>query len=95
MRTFAIPAARALMVLAAAVLIGSPAWGEKLDEGLLDPGWFGGEGVEFRRTDEIDYLWVKPGFNLAGRTLHIDAWDDPVMLAKKSATPRTRPRPRN
>ena len=70
------------MSIAVAVACGGVVWAEKLDEGLLDVAWFGAD-VEFRATDEIDYLWVKPGFDLAGRTLHVDAWDDPVMLAKK------------
>lgn len=75
------------VALCAAVLLTGTAGAQKLDEGLLDPAWFGRE-VEFRKTDEIDYLWVKPGFDLSGRTLHIDAWDDPVMLAKKKRDPK-------
>ncbi len=71
-----------LRVAAVAVVTAGVAGAENLDEGLLDPGWFGG-GVEFRKTDDIDYLWVKPGLDLAGRTLQVDVWDDPVMLAKK------------
>lgn len=87
MKTPSTPVTRALMI-AAAVLIGAAAAAETLDEGLLDPAWFGGSDLQFRKTDEIDYLWVKPGFSLAGRTLHIDAWDDPVMLAKKKRDPK-------
>lgn len=71
-----------VLSIAAAVLTAGAARAEKLDDGLLDLDWFGGD-VEFRTTDEIDYLWVKPDFDLSGRTLHIDVWDDPVMLAKK------------
>ncbi|MBZ5589277.1 MAG: hypothetical protein LAO05_12015 [Acidobacteriia bacterium] len=37
-----------------------------LDEGRLDPAWFG-VGLEFRRTNELDYLWVKPGFSIVDR----------------------------
>ncbi len=55
---------------------------QTLDDGLLDPSWFGGP-AEFRTTSEIDYLWVKPGFTLAGRTLHVQAWDDPQFLGAK------------
>lgn len=66
---------------------GAAAWAQKLDDGLLDPGWFGGE-LEFRRTDDIDYLWVKPGFDLKGRTLFVDTWDDPAMLARKKRDPK-------
>lgn len=51
----------------------------KLDKGLLDPSWFGPD-VEFRTTDEIDYIWVKPGFTVKGRKLNIDKWSDPSFL---------------
>lgn len=78
---------RMTIALWAAVALAGTAGAQKLDEGLLDPAWFGRE-VEFRKTDEIDYLWVKPGLDLAGRTLHVDAWDDPVMLAKKKRDPK-------
>lgn len=76
-----------VLIVAIAVLAAGAARAEKLDDGLLDPAWFAGE-ENFRKTDEIDYLWVKPGFDLAGRTLHVDAWDDPVMLAKKKRDPK-------
>lgn len=87
MRASAIPSTIALLI-AAAVLTGGAAGAETLDDGLLEPGWFGGDEVEFRKTDEIDYLWVKPGLDLTGRTLHVDVWDDPVMLAKKKRDPK-------
>ena len=51
----------------------------KLDKGLLDPSWFGPD-VEFRTTDEIDYLWVRPGFTVKGHKLHVDKWSDPAFL---------------
>jgi len=52
---------------------------KKLDKGLLEPSWFGSE-IEFRITDDIDYIWVKPGFTVKGKKLHIDAWSDPHFL---------------
>lgn len=52
-----------------------------LDKGLLDPAWFGPQ-VEFRTTDDIDYVWVKPGFTIKAKKLKIDAWSDPVLLDK-------------
>ena len=55
---------------------------KKLDDGLLDPEWFG-SGVEFRTTDVVDYLWVKPGFTVKGKTIHVQTWTDPVLLDKK------------
>jgi hypothetical protein len=51
----------------------------KLDKGLLDPSWFGPD-VEFRTTEEIDYIWVKPGFTVKGKKLHVDKWSDPSFL---------------
>lgn len=53
-----------------------------LDDGLLDPMWFG-PGLEFRTTEVADYLWVKPGFTVKGKTIHVQPWTDPVLLNKK------------
>lgn len=51
------------------------------DDGLLDPAWFGA-GIAFTKSDDVDFFWVKPGLNLAGRTLQMKAWEDPTMLRK-------------
>lgn len=56
---------------------GIPAQG-RLDHGLLDPGWFGSP-VEFRNTVSIDYLWVRPGLTLKGKTLQVGEWDPPML----------------
>src|SRR5437867_8674193 len=61
---------------------GSAGEAKSLDDGRLDPGWFG-PGVEFRTTSVIDYVWVKPGFSLKGKKLRIEAWPDPVIVAKE------------
>jgi len=53
----------------------------KLDEGLLDPAWFG-EAVPFAKGDDVDFFWVKPGLDLSGRTLWMKPWEDPAMLRK-------------
>lgn len=55
----------------------------QLDDGKLDPSWFGGER-EFRKADEIDYLWVKPGFSLAGQKIQFAAWEEPQFLGEKA-----------
>ena len=55
---------------------------QRLDDGRLDPAWFG-SGVEFRTTSVIDYVWVKPGFSLKGKRLRIEAWPEPVFVAKE------------
>ncbi len=53
----------------------------RLDDNLLDPAWFGAV-PEWRRTEDIDYVWVKPGFDVRGRTIKIEPWEDPVFLDK-------------
>lgn len=57
------------------------ALGPKLDDGLLDPAWFGA-GIPFTKGDEVDFYWIKPGLDLAGRTVHMRPWEDPTMLRK-------------
>jgi hypothetical protein len=52
-----------------------------LDEGLLDPAWFGG-ALAFTKGDDVDFFWIKPGLDLTGRTVHMKPWEDPVMLRK-------------
>jgi hypothetical protein len=47
-----------------------------LDDGRLDPAWFAGVG-EFREADEIDYLWVRPGFSLDGKKIRFVDWPEP------------------
>jgi len=56
-----------------------------MDNGTLDPSWFG-EGLEFREDDgeEVDYLWVKPGFTLDGHTLYFKAWPEPEFLGENA-----------
>jgi hypothetical protein len=69
--------ALSLILLAAlalpASLVGSDA---ALDKGLLVPSWFGAAG-QFRESDNIDYLWVKEGFEIDGRTFHFADWPEP------------------
>jgi len=52
-----------------------------LDGGRLDPAWFGAP-VEFHSTDAFDFVWVKPGFSVKGKTLRVEAWPDPVFLGE-------------
>lgn len=80
------PRSRTLLVITLTCLLAAGAdlarsEGKKFDKGLLDPAWFG-PNVEFRTTDEIDYVWVKPGFSIKGRKLLIDKWSDPVLLGE-------------
>ena len=69
----------ALTLAAAAAAAVDP---QRLDDGRLDPAWFG-SGVEFRTTSVIDYVWVKPGFSLKGKKLRIEEWPEPVLVAKE------------
>ena len=80
-----------VLAVALAVLSLSPASaGRLLDEGKLDTAWFG-DDREFRKADEIDYLWVKPGFSLSGKKVQFAEWSEPSSWARRpaSATPRT------
>ena len=52
-----------------------------LDEGLLDPAWFG-TTLTFTKGDDIDFFWIKPGLDLTGRVLFMKPWEDPTMLRK-------------
>lgn len=73
------------LALVFAVLAFTPAMAAPLlDEGKLDTSWFGGER-EFREADEIDYLWVKPGFSLSGTKIQFAEWMKPVFLGEKAA----------
>ena len=72
------PAPAAPVAPAAPAAAPAPA-SAKLDQGLLDPAWFG-EGVSFVKGEDVDFFWIKPGVNLAGRVIRMAPWEDPVML---------------
>lgn len=73
------------VALALAVVALAPASAEKLlDDAKLDPSWFGGER-EFRTVDDIDYLWVKPGFALAGKKVMFAAWEEPQFRGEQAS----------
>lgn len=59
----------------------APRTAAALDEGRFDPAWVGG-GPEFREADEIDYLWVAPGFDFAGQKVEWAAWQEPVWMGE-------------
>lgn len=65
----------------ALLLVAAPLLADRrgLDEGLLDPSWFGGERT-FRTTDEIDYIWVADGLDLSGATIRIGAFEKTDLL---------------
>ncbi|MGE0639282.1 MAG: DUF4410 domain-containing protein [Thermoanaerobaculia bacterium] len=56
--------------------------GKGMDEGRFEPGWFGAGTGEFREAEEVDYLWVKPGFDLAGKSVRFADWEEAVFLGE-------------
>jgi hypothetical protein len=50
-----------------------------LDDGQLLESWFG-VSVNFTSTENIDFLWIKPGLNLAGRQIWVRSWEKPLIL---------------
>src|SRR5215470_5625185 len=83
MRSLSMILPRAALLAASVLLSGAQAADQpKLDEGRLDPAWFG-TLVEFRTTSTIDYVWVKPDFTCKGKALRIEKWPDPVFLGKE------------
>lgn len=74
---------RKLVAFTVLSLLTSSAIAAKLDEGKVDPAWFGNPDLTFKTTDTVDYLWVKPGFSLVGKTIQVVPWQDPVFLGKK------------
>lgn len=75
-RTLLLPG---LLILALPALAGG-----KLDDGTLDPAWFPGV-PEFRETESFDYLWVKDGFTVEGRTIRVAPWPSPTFSKKRDA----------
>jgi hypothetical protein len=72
----------ALATALASVVLPTPL--AALDEGRLEPSWFGPDSapLEFREAEEIDYLWVRPGFSLDGRKVRFAPWSEPVFLGE-------------
>ncbi len=71
-----------LLIAAAALCLAADKI-KALDEGLLDPGWFGDGVGPFLATEEIDYLWVKDGFTVKDKTIRIEPWDEFKFLQPK------------
>ena len=51
------------------------------DEGRLEFNYFSQELLPFRECDPIDFLWVKPGFELKGKSLQFQSLEvcDPFL----------------
>lgn len=72
----------ALFLTLPAVLAAQPAG---LDEGRLDPAWFG-PAAAFQPAKALGFQWVKPGLDLRNRTLRLRAWEAPAWLLGKRET---------
>lgn len=73
------------LAILACLLVAPASHAQTLDEGLLDAAWFSGAS-EWRQGGDLDYLWVRDGFSLDGRTVHIAAWEEPTFLGKDRDT---------
>lgn len=70
-----------LLLGASVALIGQAV---PLDEGRLDPAWFG-PGVAFQPSKALGFQWLKPGLDLRQRSLRVQAWDPAAWLLGKRA----------
>ena len=78
--------AAALGAILILVVLAARGWAadepKRLDEGRLDPAWFG-PGVEFRTTSVVNYVWIRPGFSIKGKKLRVEKWPDPQFTGKE------------
>jgi len=58
------------------------------DDGLLDPSWFSPDELEFREAGKLDYLWVRPGFSLDGKTIQFLPWATVQLPAERDMEDR-------
>jgi hypothetical protein len=67
----------------AALFLLVPAWlaaqSPNLDEGRLDPAWFG-PGAVFQSSKALGFQWLKPDLDLHQRTLRLQAWEPAAWL---------------
>ncbi|WLT32997.1 hypothetical protein [Geothrix sp. PMB-07] len=73
----------AFLSLAACGLVS--AQGSGLDEGRLDPVWFG-SAVVFQPSKDLGFQWLKPGLDLQKRSLRLKAWEPTAWLLGKRGT---------
>ena len=54
------------------------------DEGRLINAYFGDQDFEWRETDEVDYVWVREGFELGGKSYRFDDWPEVEFQGPKA-----------
>jgi len=70
-----------LLLLVPALLVGQSA---RLDEGRLDPAWFG-PSVTFQPSKTLGLQWLKPGLDLRRRALHLKGFEAPAWVLGQRA----------
>jgi len=65
-----------LLLLTPALLFSQVA---NLDEGRLDPTWFGGPAT-FQPSKDLGFQWLKPGLDLTKRSLQLRTWEPTAWL---------------
>lgn len=68
-----------LFLLSSALVMGQAAG---LDEGRLDPSWFGA-GAVFRPSKNLGFQWLKPGLDLRNRSIRLKVWEPTAWLLGK------------
>jgi hypothetical protein len=72
----------AALLLLIPALLSAQAGG--LDEGRLDPAWFG-SAATFQPSKVLGFQWLKPGLNLQNRAIQLKPWEAPAWLLGKRA----------
>jgi hypothetical protein len=67
----------AALLLLVPVLLAAQA--EGLDEGRLQPSWFGA-GVVFQPSKALGFQWLKPGLDLHRRSLRLKGWEPSTWI---------------
>jgi hypothetical protein len=75
---------RVLAFIVGGALLASLAAAATYDKGRLQTDYFSSDSMTFVETGEIDYLWVKEGAKLDGRSFHFVEWPDTEFLGPKA-----------